>query len=114
MDMQELWNCERRLWLEGAGAHDELLHPHAIMTFPPPAGMMQAAAIVESLRGTPPWTAVEMTERASSGNLGGIVIIAYRAEGRGPEKSYSAYCSSTYVRQDESWRIIQHQQTPIG
>jgi len=113
--LQTIWESERRLWLEGSEAYDELLHPRCIMVFADPVGVLKGDAISESLKGVPRWTEVEMAEQSSSGDEGNVVVIAYRAKARrGDAAPYDAYCSSTYIRNHESWRIIQHQQTPIG
>ena len=101
--MEKLWNNERRLWLEGVSVYHELL----------PVGIMQGDTIAESLQGVPRWTDVQMTEQSTSAG-DDTVVLAYRAEGhRENSDPYFAYCSSTYVRQENGWRIIQHQQTPI-
>lgn len=111
-----IWSNERRLWLEGVDVHAELLHPDCIMTFAAPVGIMKGEVILRSLEGAPRWTDIDMTERSRSDINGDTVVIAYRAEGRrGDSAPYRAFCSSTYVRHhDSAWRIIQHQQTPIG
>ena len=111
--MEKLWNNERRLWLEGVSVYHELLHPQCIMTFSAPVGIMQGDTIAKSLQGVPRWTDVQMTEQSTSAG-DDTVVLAYRAEGhRENSDPYFAYCSSTYVRQENGWRIIQHQQTPI-
>lgn len=84
------------------------------MAFPEPVGIMHGPAIAESLKGAPRWKSVEMTERASANPDGDMAVLAYRAEGTCHGASpYAAYCSSTYVRRNGDWRMVQHQQTSI-
>ena len=46
--------------------------------------------------------------------LGQTIVLAYKATGRREDaKSYSALCSSTYVRDDGRWKLLSNQQTPI-
>jgi hypothetical protein len=40
-------------------------------------------------------------------------MLAYMAEAtREDADPYGAYCTSTYRRESDRWRLIQHQQTP--
>lgn len=109
----EVWESERRLWLEGGDAYVELLHPECIVVFGEPFGIMKGDAITESLRDALRWTEVEMVDRSTTRQGNETIVIAYKAEGhRRGSAPYHAYCSSTYVRRDGALRIIQHQQTP--
>ncbi|MFA5581030.1 MAG: nuclear transport factor 2 family protein [Paracoccaceae bacterium] len=110
--MDELWTYETQLWLQGATAFAALLHPACVMVFPEPVGILQGPAILESLVGVPRWQTVNMQDQASGG--ADTVVLAYRAEGqREGAAPYHAYCSSTYIRTPDGWRIIQHHQTPL-
>jgi len=110
----DLWAVERRLWLDDLDAYAAILDPACVMAFPPPAGLMGGAEIAESLTGAPRWADVEMAERRLAQAANDIAVLAYRAAARragsGP---YHAYCTSTYRRDGGTWRLIQHQQTPI-
>jgi hypothetical protein len=42
------------------------------------------------------------------------VVLAYRAEARrGDGDPYRAFCSSTYAKTPDDWRLAQHQHTPM-
>lgn len=111
--MTDLWEQERRLWLEGAEAFEALLAPGAVMLFPG-VGILRDAQIVEGLKAAPCWNSVEMTDRTEI-EAEGSLTIAYRAEGRREgEPLYRALCSSTWIARPEGWRIALHQQTPEG
>lgn len=109
-----LWNSERRLWLEGIGAYEELMAPECIMAFGP-MGLMRNQQIIESLRAAPRWSEVEMTDQAATRPAEGVAILAYKAHGiRDGARAYEAICTSSYVCVDGYWWIAHHQQTPIS
>jgi hypothetical protein len=112
--MDDLWTIEHRLWLDGAEAYGELLAPRCVMAFGP-MGILEDRAIVESLRGVPRWTTVEMAGQVLAQPTPDIAVLAYRAQARrdGAEP-YAALCTSTYLRIGGRWRIAQHQQTPLA
>ncbi|MGH8972585.1 MAG: DUF4440 domain-containing protein [Acidimicrobiia bacterium] len=43
----------------------------------------------------------------------GSAVVAYRAKARRGGTSYDALLNSTYVRENGSWRLALHQQTPV-
>lgn len=114
MSTEELWDLERRFWLEGTAVYEAHLDPGCVMVFPG-IGIMESAEIIPSLEGAPRWDDVEMTERVTAQAGGEVVVLAYRAagvrEGAGP---YHAFCTSTYRRDGGGWKLLQHQQTPAG
>ncbi|MFC7474143.1 DUF4440 domain-containing protein [Dankookia sp. GCM10030260] len=107
-----LWALEERFWREGAA---ESLDPACIMAFPPPTGLLSGSALGASLAAAPRWAAVTMTDRRAAHPAPGLAVLAYRARGRrdgGP--TYEAFCTSCYRAVAEGWRLVQHQQTPVG
>ena len=42
-----------------------------------------------------------------------VTILAYRATAMREGITYRAFCSSTWIRRDDGWRLIAHQQTPL-
>ena len=108
-----LWHRERRLWLEGVDAFKAIVHPDCIMAFAAPIGIMKGKAIIESLKNAPRWTEVEMSLQTSS-HTGDATVLAYFAKAhRAGSSDYLAYCTSTYMREGDEWRVVQHQQTPV-
>lgn len=111
--MIDLWNSERRLWLEGVSAYKQLMASECIMAFGP-MGVMGRDDIVESLHQAPRWSNVEMVDKTQANPAENVAVIAYRAYGtRSGAEPYEAVCTSTYVRIDGHWLIAQHQQTPV-
>lgn len=112
MNDDQVWKSEERLWLEGAAAYEDLLHPECVMAFSPPVGIMQGIKIAESIRHAPRWKSVTMTRRSVCRSKG-VIVLAYHARGeRDTGDPYLAYCTSTYVQREDGWQIVQHQQTP--
>ena len=112
MDSKTAWTAEERLWLEGAGAYDELLDPACLMVFPG-IGALRAAAILEAVRAAPRWQSVRIEDGTLARPGEALVVLAYRAEGRRPGAApYRCLCTSVYRAAGTAWKIVQHQQTP--
>lgn len=93
----------------------EALDPACIMAFPPPTGLLAGAAIGKSLAAAPRWASNAMAERQVAHPAPGLAVLGYQAcglrEGAAP---YRAFCTSCYRATAAGWRLVQHQQTPIG
>jgi hypothetical protein len=110
--MEELWQLEERFWRDGVEVYEEFLAPEALMVFPG-IGIMDRAAIIDSLRHAPRWTQLAITEPHALCTEN-TAVLAYRAEARrGDEAPYRAHCSSTYVPGPQGWLMLAHQQTPV-
>lgn len=110
--LSELWAIEQSLWLDGVSAYGEVMAEQCVMAFGP-MGIMRNNEIVESLQAAPRWHEVFMTEKATI-TQDGVAVLAYRATAsqRGVD-AYEALCTSTYIRVEGIWRLMQHQQTPL-
>jgi len=111
--MTDLWDTERSLWLEGVDAYDRHLATVAIMVFGP-MGIMDRKAILTSLKDATRWSDVELSQRTTTSPSPDVTVLAYGAEAKIADETYSALCSSTYVRIGEDWWLVQHQQTPVA
>lgn len=113
---EELWSLERQFWLSGAEFYERTLAPQVLMVFPPPVGILDRAATVDSIGSAARWQNVSFTEQQLVAAKSDTVVLAYAAHAdRGGEDSrYAAQCSSVYVRDDGGWRLVLHQQTPMG
>jgi ketosteroid isomerase-like protein len=111
---EDFWKSERRFWLEGEAHFLKMMAPGCIMVFPEPAGILAGEAITASLQSMPRWASVEMLDVALSRIGDQAVVLAYRAEARrGDDDPYRAFCTSTYAKTEDGWRLAQHQHTPI-
>ena len=113
MNEQAIWSLEEQFWTGGADHYRRALDPKCGLPFPAPAGRIAGPRIAETLKGAPRWSSVSMTERHTVRPSPDIVVIAYQAQGRREDAApYGAYCTSTYRRSTDGWRLVQHQQTP--
>ena len=108
---EALWKAEQAFWTESAVEAIRALDEAAIMVFGP-TGILQGRAIGDSLRDAPRWDGVRMQDRHAT-ESDDVTILAYRATASREGTDYSALCSSTWIRRDEGWRLIAHQQTPL-
>ncbi|MFD1882551.1 DUF4440 domain-containing protein [Paracoccus pacificus] len=108
-----IWADEEAFWVLGAAEAGRRLDPACVMAFPQ-TGILQGQQILEALSRAPRWQAVDMTARHSAEGEG-VVVIGYHAVARRADgEVYRAYCTSTWIRRGEDWRLIQHQQSPAG
>src|SRR4051794_17478169 len=109
--MDEIWSLETALWLKGIEQFEAVLGPTCLLALPG-IGVLDRDQTIASLKDAPRWSKVTMREQRTAGD-GSALVLAYQAEGEreGGAPPYHALCSSTYVRHDGAWRMVQHQQT---
>ena len=104
-----LWGLEESWWTMGAAEARHRMHPSCVMAFA--AGLMQGDEILAAMDAGPRWEDVAMTGRLTVEGED-CVVLAYRAQARQADgATHDAFCTSTWVRQDDGWKLIQHQQT---
>lgn len=110
----ELWECERRFWLEGSNFYREHVAPDAVLVFPI-AGIVDRAAGLAWARKAPRWTQVAFSNRIFS-RAAQTAVLAYEAHAEAAKTAHAYYacCSSTYIRVRESWMLIAHQQSALA
>ncbi|MDQ8755403.1 nuclear transport factor 2 family protein [Sphingosinicella sp. LHD-64] len=114
MERDDMFALERRFWLEGAAVYAALLDDRALMAFPQ-MGVMAADAVRESLKDAPRWASVEFSDRHAGRPNDEVVVLGYRAAAlRADGDPYRCVCTSCYVRDESGWRLVQHQQSPLG
>jgi hypothetical protein len=112
--IDNLWTIEESLWLDGPETYRRQLHPDCVMVFPSPTGILSVERVLASLEGVPRWKNVEMKQRTAKQMRPDMAFLTYEARAereQGPP--YHAYCSSIYCLEDDRWRIVFHQQTPV-
>ena len=113
MDETTFWEVERGFWLEGAPRFRAWMAKDCVMAFPSPVGIMTGEAILDAVDRMPRWDDVALSATTFSRVAADAVVLAYRAEGkRAGQDPYRVYCTSTYHRGPDGWRLIQHQHTP--
>lgn len=115
--VDELWTEERDFWLAGAAEAARKLDDGCLMALAPPGGapgILTRRKVVASLSDAPRWQEVGFAERASI-QTDEVCVLAYRATARrAGAETYRALCTTTWIRRDGDWRILQHQQTPVS
>jgi hypothetical protein len=107
-----LWQLERDFWTAGAEYYRQHLADEALMVFP---GMvLDKPATIESMAAAPRWSDVTFHDRRSIRLSEKAVAIHYRATARrqGEPAPYRALITSVYVRRENAWLLVVHQQTP--
>ena len=106
------WQLERDFWTAGAEYYRQHLADEALMVFP---GMvLDKPATIESMAAAPRWSDVTFHDRRSIRLSEKAVAIHYRATARrqGEPAPYRALITSVYVRRENAWLLVVHQQTP--
>jgi len=116
MNDERIWSFEKSLW---SASQDEYRHKIArdgILVVPQDPFVLAGHKAADAMAQTPHWDSVEFTETKVArpdGPNGGLIVIAYKADAKRGTMSYSAYCTSTLLREGEDdWVVVQHQQTP--
>jgi hypothetical protein len=114
MANHEVWDCERRFWLDSGNFYKEQVAPDAVLVFPI-VGIVDRAAGLAWTRKAPRWTQVEFSNRIFS-YAAETAVLAYEAHAEAAKAAHAYYacCSSTYIRVRESWMLVAHQQSALA
>ncbi len=113
-DDDELWNLEERFWTGGADSARQLTAKGAIIVVPYPSGILQGDALWSDKAAARKWRSVVLSQRVLT-RKGDIAVLAYHVSAeREGAPIYEALCASTYLRDDDKWLRMSHQQTPVG
>jgi hypothetical protein len=111
-DQDDLWDIEERFWTEGADSARRMTARGAVFVFPYPAGILQGDALWREAGVAQRWRSVVMSDRYLS-RQGDIAVLAYHVSAeRSDDPIYEALCTSTYLKDDDTWLRLTHQQTP--
>ena len=114
MDDEQIWEREIRFWLKGSPALEDLLDPACLMVLPG-RGVLQAADAIASFNQAPLWKTVALSDQALSRVDDSLIVLDYTAEAkRDGQKPYRCMCTSTCRADGQTWRMVQHQQSPAG
>jgi hypothetical protein len=91
--------------------YDGVLDEHVAMLLPGGMVLDDRAAIVEAMSG-PPWSRYALEDVRTFMPTGDVGVVTYGVVAERDGDEYSALMSSTYVRRDEGWKLVFHQQTP--
>jgi hypothetical protein len=113
---EALWSLEEDFWRGDAGFFETTLARGALMVLPAPAGVLDRAATIDSIRSAARWQQVAFEDRhqALAGDATAALAYVVRADRGSADTAYVARCSSTYVRDGDAWRLLLHHQTPAA
>lgn len=114
----EILDLERGAWralsTDGETAaryYEDVLADRVLMLLP---GLVidDRQAVIDSMRG-PPWDRFQLSDERVIELGEQAVVLAYRATAKRSDNDYEAWLNSTYVRSDDGWKLVLHQQTPL-
>lgn len=109
-----LWEREEQFWTQGADSVRQTSSKNAVFVFPLPIGILSGDAPWREASVAQRWRSVVMSERHVS-REGSIAVLAYHVSAeRDDTPIYEALCTSTYLKEDDVWLRMAHQQTPAG
>lgn len=108
----QLWQAERRLWLDRRTGLDDILAPTCMMALS--FGVFDRLGALDALDRAPRWASIIFAQQLLARPAHDLVVLGYVALAAGPGTlSYQCCCTSTYRNLDQQWKIVQHQQTPL-
>ncbi|MBO6638367.1 MAG: hypothetical protein JJ920_14465 [Roseitalea sp.] len=112
---EKIWQMEEQLWTGSREHLSATLSDLCVMAFPEPIGTMLGAQLHQGAGLIPRWDLVAMTDQTTASPMSGVIVLAYRAEGRCEGMPpYAAICTSTYALKNDRWRLVQHHQSQIS
>ena len=114
--MKNIIEIEKKLWLEGVEAMQTSMDADCILILPPPISMLRGKEIVNAWSDLPVWEKVAFEdEEIVSRDDNNVLYVSYKVTAiREGQKEYNALCSSSYMKQDDEYILILHQQTPFN
>jgi hypothetical protein len=119
MTDDEVLQLERAGWLALSTSGDaarafyrEHLADDVLMLLPGGTVIDDRAKALDSMSGQP-WDGFELADERAIRLSDDSTTVIYRATARRDDTTYEALMSSTWVRTDEGWRLVVHQQTPL-
>jgi hypothetical protein len=114
MDLKDtLLRIEHEL-AHGSGAeYDRHLDDGAAVIVPGQA--LDKDATVQAIEASPGWDELTIDDARLLETGEGGAALTYRFSGRrGTDFSYEALMTSVYARRGDEWKLVLHQQTPLG
>lgn len=109
-----LWELEEKFWTQGADSARSMTAKGAVFVFPYPVGILSGNSLWREAEVAQRWRSIVMDDRHFS-RQGKVAVLAYQVSAeRDAEAIYEALCTSTYVKDEDGWLRMTHQQTPIA
>lgn len=112
MEDARVWEFEESLWTGDGERYEALIDPECLMVLPEHPYVFTGEQAIAAVQKTPRWSQVAFSEERIARPQNGLIVLAYKAEARRPDKAYAAYCTTTIRRlEHDEWRVTHHQQT---
>lgn len=92
--------------------YEEGLARDVLMLFPGGMVIEDRADVISSMGG-PAWDGFEISDERVVELGDEVAVVVYRATANRGETEYTALFNSTYIREDGTWKLALHQQTPV-
>jgi hypothetical protein len=110
----ELLAIERELWSGGPDSYQRHVDEECLVAFTEMAGVSSRDAVAASVASGPRWRELTMDVQGLLAPTSDVAILTYRASAvRGRDERYTALASSAYVKRQDGWKLVFHQQTPV-
>jgi hypothetical protein len=115
MNLQDnLLAMERKLWSGGKAAYERTLDDDCLIAFTQMAGVSSRDSIAEQAAENR-WQGLDIEVEGFLQPTEDVALLTYHASAvRGDAEPYEARVSSGYVKRGGNWKMMFHQQTPLG
>jgi hypothetical protein len=115
MNLQDnLLAMERKLWSGGKAAYERTLDDDCLIAFTQMAGVSSRDSIAEQADENR-WQGLDIEVEGFLQPTDDVALLTYHASAvRGDAEPYEARVSSGYVKRGGDWKMMFHQQTPLG
>jgi ketosteroid isomerase-like protein len=114
MNLEELLNKEKTLWSGGAPEYRRTLDGECLIAFTAMAGVQAREDVAAMVGRAERWRDIDIEVEGSLQPTEDVSIFTYRVTAVRGDEPYRARVSSGYVKRDDDWRMMFHQQTPLG
>jgi hypothetical protein len=112
---QDLLTLEKGFWTEGGDYYRDHVDDECLVAFEGMAGVHSNEEIAGMNPGAGNWTGARLEEKGLIKTSEDSVILTYEARATKKDGTpHHALCSTGYVKHDGEWKMVFHQQTPIG
>lgn len=113
--VEELLPIEKSLWTGGPDAYREHVDEACLLAFTSMAGVSSREEIAGTVADGPRWRDLKIDVQGLVQPAADVALFTYRASAvRGSDDGrYRALVGSGYVRREDGWKLMYHQQTPL-
>jgi hypothetical protein len=113
---KDLLALEKKFWTGDTKFYQDNVDDSALIAFGPDmAGVMSNKEIASSAGQGNRWKNLDIKLKGLIEPADDVAILSYEAHAtRSNGEAYAALVSTGYARRDDGWKMVFHQQTPLG